>query len=136
MLKILLGSSLENRVKGKQFLTAPPKRGQNTKDAYFDKEFIRLFEVIRYFKYKTLYLWSLEIIYLHNNCFVIARMNRIRMWLCYVADGDCKPKKRTSRIYHLNHRVFHQNRKYCIRIIMVLSIYSLLITLCKMHMFV
>ncbi|KAJ3103933.1 hypothetical protein HDU97_009745 [Phlyctochytrium planicorne] len=37
---------LANRVKGKQFLTTPPKKGHNTRDAYFDKDFIRLFEVL------------------------------------------------------------------------------------------
>eukprot|EP00842_Homolaphlyctis_polyrhiza_P005628 jgi/Hompol1/6066/HPOL_004861-RA len=37
-------SSLDYRSKGKQFLTAPPKRGHDVKDSYFDKEFIRLFE--------------------------------------------------------------------------------------------
>ncbi|KAJ3190663.1 hypothetical protein HK101_008503 [Irineochytrium annulatum] len=35
---------LINRAKGKQFLTNPPKRGHDTKDVYFDKEYIRLFE--------------------------------------------------------------------------------------------
>ncbi|KAI9104851.1 hypothetical protein DFS34DRAFT_575660 [Phlyctochytrium arcticum] len=32
------------RTKGKQFITNPPKRGHETRDAFFDKEFIRLFE--------------------------------------------------------------------------------------------
>ncbi|KAJ3220280.1 DNA-directed DNA polymerase gamma mip1 [Dinochytrium kinnereticum] len=35
---------LANRAKGKQFLTTPPKKGHNTRDAFFDKDFIRLFE--------------------------------------------------------------------------------------------
>jgi hypothetical protein len=35
---------LVNRAKGKQFQTTPPKKGHDTKDGYFDKEFIRLFE--------------------------------------------------------------------------------------------
>ncbi|KAI9341796.1 hypothetical protein DFJ73DRAFT_843367 [Zopfochytrium polystomum] len=35
---------LAARGKGKQFLTSPPKRGHDTRDVYFDKEFIRLFE--------------------------------------------------------------------------------------------
>ncbi|KAI8899070.1 hypothetical protein BC833DRAFT_396313 [Globomyces pollinis-pini] len=37
-------SSLDYRANGKQFLTAPPKRGHDSKDAYFDQHFIRLFE--------------------------------------------------------------------------------------------
>lgn len=36
---------LEYRTKGKQFLTAPVKKGHDTKDVYFDKEFVRVFEV-------------------------------------------------------------------------------------------
>ncbi|KAH6560634.1 hypothetical protein BASA62_010343 [Batrachochytrium salamandrivorans] len=36
--------ALDYRTKGKQFLIAPPKQGQNTRDAYFNKEYIRLFE--------------------------------------------------------------------------------------------
>ncbi|KAJ3330344.1 hypothetical protein HDU76_005890 [Blyttiomyces sp. JEL0837] len=35
---------LVGRGKGKQFQTSPPKRGHDTRDVYFDKEFIRLFE--------------------------------------------------------------------------------------------
>jgi hypothetical protein len=41
-----LVNSLDYRANGKQFLTAPPKKGHDTKDSYFDKHFIRLFEVI------------------------------------------------------------------------------------------
>ncbi|KAJ3049285.1 hypothetical protein HK097_009710, partial [Rhizophlyctis rosea] len=37
-------SALAERTKGKQFLTAPSKRGHNTKDVYFEKDFGRLFE--------------------------------------------------------------------------------------------
>lgn len=35
---------LSARGKGRQFLTSPPKKGHDTRDSYFDKEFIRLFE--------------------------------------------------------------------------------------------
>jgi Domain of unknown function (DUF4586) len=38
-------SALDYRSKGKQFLTAPVKKGHDSKDAYFDKEFVRVFEV-------------------------------------------------------------------------------------------
>ncbi|KAI8907374.1 hypothetical protein EDD86DRAFT_209408 [Gorgonomyces haynaldii] len=38
------GSTLDYRTKGKQFLTAPPKKGHDDKHAYFDKEFVRVFE--------------------------------------------------------------------------------------------
>ncbi|KAJ1541262.1 hypothetical protein HK405_010737, partial [Cladochytrium tenue] len=38
------GGMLPGRGKGKQFLTAPPKRGHDTREAYFDREFGRLFE--------------------------------------------------------------------------------------------
>ncbi|KAI8818607.1 uncharacterized protein EV422DRAFT_559569 [Fimicolochytrium jonesii] len=38
------GSSLSERNKGKQFLTNPGKRGHDTKDVYFVKDSIRLFE--------------------------------------------------------------------------------------------
>lgn len=37
-------SPLDYRANGKQFLTAPPKRGHDTKDAYFDRQYTRLFE--------------------------------------------------------------------------------------------
>ncbi|KAI8929528.1 hypothetical protein BC831DRAFT_544500 [Entophlyctis helioformis] len=40
----LAATALDYRTKGKQFLTAPPKKGHDTKDSYFDKEYIRLFE--------------------------------------------------------------------------------------------
>ncbi|ORY47758.1 hypothetical protein BCR33DRAFT_714823 [Rhizoclosmatium globosum] len=36
--------TLVSRVKGKQFQTSPNKRGHDTRDVYFDKQFIRLFE--------------------------------------------------------------------------------------------
>ncbi|KAI8855174.1 DNA polymerase family A-domain-containing protein [Chytridium lagenaria] len=39
---------LANRAKGKQFLTTPPRRGHDTRDVYFDKDFIRLFEARLY----------------------------------------------------------------------------------------
>ncbi|KAI9347004.1 hypothetical protein BDR26DRAFT_907845 [Obelidium mucronatum] len=38
-------NTLLSRVKGKQFQTSPNKRGHDTRDVYFDKQFIRLFEV-------------------------------------------------------------------------------------------
>ncbi|KAJ3041517.1 hypothetical protein HDV00_009313 [Rhizophlyctis rosea] len=37
-------SALAERTKGKQFITGPPKRGHDTKDVYFEKDFGRLFE--------------------------------------------------------------------------------------------
>ncbi|KAJ3204143.1 hypothetical protein HDU82_006054 [Entophlyctis luteolus] len=36
--------TLLGRVKGKQFQTTPSKNGHDTRDVYFDKQFIRLFE--------------------------------------------------------------------------------------------
>ncbi|KAJ3238379.1 hypothetical protein HDU78_003561 [Chytriomyces hyalinus] len=36
--------TLVSRGKGKQFQTSPNKRGHDTRDVYFDKQFIRLFE--------------------------------------------------------------------------------------------
>jgi hypothetical protein len=38
------GSTLDYRANGKQFLTAPLRSGHDSKDAYFDQQFIRLFE--------------------------------------------------------------------------------------------
>ncbi|TPX58729.1 hypothetical protein PhCBS80983_g02934 [Powellomyces hirtus] len=35
---------LIDRVKGKQFITNPPKRGHDTRDIFFNKEFVRVFE--------------------------------------------------------------------------------------------
>ncbi|TPX62500.1 hypothetical protein SpCBS45565_g06999 [Spizellomyces sp. 'palustris'] len=35
---------LSYRTKGKQFITNPPKKGHDTRDVFFDKEFIRVFE--------------------------------------------------------------------------------------------
>ncbi|KAJ3324324.1 hypothetical protein HDV06_000363 [Boothiomyces sp. JEL0866] len=37
-------STLDYRANGKQFLTSPPKYGHDSKDAYFDQTFVRLFE--------------------------------------------------------------------------------------------
>ncbi|KAJ3128200.1 hypothetical protein HK098_004946 [Nowakowskiella sp. JEL0407] len=37
-------SVLNFRSQGKQFLTNPPRKGHDNKDAYFDREYIRLFE--------------------------------------------------------------------------------------------
>ncbi|KAJ3110944.1 hypothetical protein HK100_002864 [Physocladia obscura] len=38
------GVTLLSRVKGRQFQTSPNKHGHDTRDVYFDKNFIRLFE--------------------------------------------------------------------------------------------
>ncbi|KAJ3168555.1 hypothetical protein HDU88_001445 [Geranomyces variabilis] len=35
---------LSERTKGKQFITNPPKRGHDSRDIYFNKEFVRVFE--------------------------------------------------------------------------------------------
>lgn len=37
-------SALDGRAKGKQFLTSPAKKGHDSKDAYFQKDFGRVFE--------------------------------------------------------------------------------------------
>jgi hypothetical protein len=37
-------STLDYRANGKQFLTAPPRRGHDTRDVYFDHSYVRLFE--------------------------------------------------------------------------------------------
>ena len=42
---LLIVNTLNYREKGKQFLTSPRHKGHDTKDAYFDKTYIRLFEV-------------------------------------------------------------------------------------------
>jgi hypothetical protein len=41
-------NTLDFRANGRQFVTAPLRQGHDTKDAYFDQNFIRLFEVIRF----------------------------------------------------------------------------------------
>ncbi|KAJ3217795.1 hypothetical protein HK099_005325, partial [Clydaea vesicula] len=37
-------STLDYKGVGRQFQTNPPKKGQHTKDVYFDKEFSRILE--------------------------------------------------------------------------------------------
>jgi hypothetical protein len=44
ILFIPAAGGLEYKGVGKQFTTTPLKRGHNTKDIYFDKEFNRIFE--------------------------------------------------------------------------------------------
>jgi hypothetical protein len=43
----LVDTSLVNRIKGKQFLTTPTKKGHTNKDSFFEKEFSRIFEVCK-----------------------------------------------------------------------------------------